>query len=112
MIIEVNRKKDVKIIQVFGKVGFENSVEFKNTLIENISECDKIVLDFTNLTYLNSMGLGIIVKAYTKASEEDRKLWVCGLSENIKKLFSITKLDNIITIKEDLEDALISFDEE
>lgn len=106
MVIESKNINDVKIISVFGKVGFENSAEFRDALMEDLLEINDLILDFTNLTYLNSIGLGIIVKTYTKASSEGKKFTICGMNEDIRKLFSITKLDNLIEIKENLDDAL------
>ncbi|SHJ95483.1 anti-sigma B factor antagonist [Caminicella sporogenes DSM 14501] len=108
--IETSIKEDIKIIKVFGEVNFENHIEFKEGLLRSIQGNEnKIVLDMEKLAYLNSMGLSTIVKAYSELKKRKGELKLCSLQEHIKKLFAITKLDKIINIYENSEDALKAF---
>lgn len=68
----------------------------------------KYVLDFSELNYLNSNGLGILVKILTKIRNKGGELSGFALNEKIKKLLLITKLNQLFIIKDNLEDAITS----
>jgi len=69
----------------------------------------KYVLDFSELNYLNSNGLGVLVKILTKIRNKGGELSGFALNDKIKKLLLITKLNQLFIIKDNLEDAITSF---
>lgn len=106
MVVEVSYKEDIKIIKVNGQIDFENYMEFKNILLSNAQENEKVVLDLAELSYINSMGLSALVNFYSITKKEKGNLKMCCLNDNISKLFRITKLDKVIDICNTLEDAV------
>ncbi|AOT69768.1 STAS domain-containing protein [Geosporobacter ferrireducens] len=105
MIIETYIQEHIKIVKISGEVNFENYREFGEGLMRSIKGSHNILLDLEGLTYLNSMGLSCIVKAYAFVKKDKRDFKLCALKEPIKKLFTITKLDKMIALYETLEDA-------
>ena len=55
--------------------------------------------DFSNLTYLDSAGLGALLALHRKASKTNGKIIIKGAKDNIKELFIITKLDSIFELQ-------------
>ncbi|MDK2917794.1 MAG: hypothetical protein PWQ37_527 [Candidatus Petromonas sp.] len=101
---------NIKIVRISGEVNFENYNKFRDDLLKHITgERPKILLDMEELSYLNSMGLSAILKAYSKAKKEKGELRLCRLQSHIKKLFSITKLNEVIIIYDGLEEAIKEF---
>ncbi len=109
MIIESHNKDDIKVIKIIGQVDMSNYKEFQDSLDRSIEGTKKVVLDLEELTYLNSMGLGTIVKVYSSLKKQRIELRLCSLRKEINKLFSITKLDSLIKIYKDLEEAMNDF---
>lgn len=110
MMVETLTQGKVKLINVFGEISFENCTEFKKSILRNIlGEESVIILDMEKVTYINSMSLGIIVKAYSESKKHGKEFVICSLQDNIKKLFSITKLDRIIAIYNNREEAVKLF---
>ncbi|MFZ5968773.1 MAG: STAS domain-containing protein [Bacillota bacterium] len=109
MIIETKLKEGIKIIKLSGEVNFDNYLEFGESLLRSIQGSENIILDMDGLTYLNSMGLSAIVKAYSKARRDERELKLASLKENIEKLFVITKLNRLIDICDTVESAVQSY---
>ena len=56
-----------------------------------------IVFDFENLEYIDSTGLGALIFIY-KSVYENNKVKIENVKPNIKKLFTITKLDTMFMI--------------
>lgn len=106
MLVETSTQGKIKFINVFGEIGLENHLEFKESLFRNICGNEFIiVVDMEKVAYMNSISLGIIVKAYSESKKQGKELVLCSLQNNIKKLFSITKLDRIISIYKDRKEA-------
>lgn len=60
------------------------------------------IVDFSKLNFLNSSGLGILVRMLTKIRNKSGELVGFGLNEKVNKLLVITKLNQLFTIKDDL----------
>jgi anti-sigma B factor antagonist len=60
------------------------------------------IVDFSKLNFLNSCGLGILVRMLTKIRNKSGEIVGFGLNEKVNKLLIITKLNQLFTIKEDL----------
>jgi anti-sigma B factor antagonist len=69
----------------------------------------KFVIDFSQLNYLNSNGLGILIKLLTKIRNKGGELSGFALNDKVKKLLLITKLNQLFIINETLEEAVKVF---
>jgi len=65
-----------------------------------------IVLDLEGLRYMNSSGLNVLVNILTKARNAGGDVSVCHLSEKIKSLLVVTRLDTIFHIVPTVEEAV------
>ncbi len=66
----------------------------------------RIVLDFTELDYMNSTGIGLLVTLLVRAQRQRQKLLAFGLSEHYRQILGLTRLDEAITIVEGEAEAL------
>lgn len=58
----------------------------------------RVVLNFTNVHYINSTGIALIVGLLARARKSRREMAVYGLSEHYKEIFQITRLSDFMTI--------------
>jgi anti-sigma B factor antagonist len=65
-----------------------------------------IVLNFTELEYMNSGGIGLLVTVLVRANRQQQRLLAFGLSEHYRQIFELTRLDEAIGIYGSEEDAL------
>ena len=52
-----------------------------------------IILNFSGLEYMNSVGIGLLLKLFIRANRQKQRLLICGLSEQYRKVFDLTRLD-------------------
>jgi anti-sigma B factor antagonist len=57
-----------------------------------------IVLDFSDLAYLNSGGIGLLVTLLVRVQRQGQRLLAFGLSEHYRQIFELTRLDDAIGI--------------
>ena len=60
-----------------------------------------IVLNFSQVSYINSTGIALIVGLMALSRKAHRRLAVYGLTDHYKEIFQITRLADYLTIYED-----------
>jgi anti-sigma B factor antagonist len=65
-----------------------------------------ITLNFTDLDYMNSSGIGLLVTLLVRIQRQKQKLLAFGLSEHYKQIFELTRLNEAIGIYETEEEAV------
>jgi anti-sigma B factor antagonist len=94
---EKNQRWDVNL---YGEVDIYNADSLKNELQALIAEKSAdIILDCTNLKYIDSTGLGVLVNALKKVKEQDKSINIINLKPYIAKIFTLTGLDKIFVIE-------------
>lgn len=105
---KISPKSSVSIVHMGGelieKSQGEPLVQEIKALLEKGSR--KFVLDFSNLRYMNSSGLGILVTILTKVRNNGGELAVTNLNKKIKELLVITKLNQMFHVTNTLEEAI------
>jgi anti-sigma B factor antagonist len=67
-----------------------------------------VVIDFSNVRFLSSAVLGLLIRISKRATEQKGKLKLCGIGSRIFEIFKITRLDEIFDIYEDAKKAMSS----
>jgi anti-anti-sigma factor len=66
-----------------------------------------ILFNFSQVTYINSTGIALIVSLLAKARKNHRQLAIYGLSDHYVEIFQITRLSDFMSIYTDEESALL-----
>ena len=65
-----------------------------------------IALNFTEVGFINSKGIALIVNQIMRAREEGYELVAYGLSNHYRQIFTITRLTDFIHVTDDEENAV------
>ncbi len=93
---------DEKILDEADIQALEDSIM---PLIESTEEI-KLVLDFSNVEFLTSSVLGLLIRISKKVYESKGLLMLCGINSKILEIFKITRLDKVFDIYDDRYDAV------
>ena len=66
----------------------------------------RIVFDFNNVNWINSLGVGAIMKCLTLLRAKGGHLYLVGLTEKVRSVFMVTQLLKVFTIKENVDEAV------
>ena len=100
--------KNAVIIDLHGEIN--GTVESGLTAAYEQAVAHKpetIILNFTDVDYINSTGIALIVGLLARARKSHRTLTVYGLSEHYTEIFTITRLADFMHIYQD-EQSLIA----
>jgi len=65
-----------------------------------------LVIDFRNVSNMSSSALGMLITIHKRMREISGELRLCNINDNIKEVFDITRLNEILIIDESVEDSL------
>ena len=65
-----------------------------------------IVLSFTELDYMNSGGIGLLVTLLVRAQRQRQRVLAFGLSDHYRQIFELTRLDEAVGIHDSEDEAL------
>ncbi len=99
--LETVRAPEETIVRCTGKITSSTSGQLQTTVRSLIPTTKCIVLDLTDVTYLDSSGLGAIVGVYLSAKRQNCQLKLINLNQRLKELFRLTKLASIFEGHED-----------
>ncbi|MCG8485025.1 MAG: STAS domain-containing protein [Clostridia bacterium] len=91
-----NEELNFWLVEIKGEVDVFTAKELKKKLVDIYTEKESdIVIDFEQLNYIDSTGLGVIIGAFGRMKESNHKLSIINPKQNILKLLTITGLDKI-----------------
>jgi anti-sigma B factor antagonist len=70
------------------------------------SDPETVVLDFTDVDYINSTGIALIVSLLGRARAEGRAVHAAGLTDHYRHIFDITRLSDFIQVFSDVDSAV------
>lgn len=111
MRIKTSEKYSAVIVELKGNViGGPETEEFSKLLHSYLDEGKKnIVVDLSNVKFMNSSGLGMLISGFATMKNGGGSLKLAGATEKINSLLVITKLITIFENFDSIDDAVKSF---
>ena len=111
MQIEERKVGDVVVLDLKGKITLGEGDELLKDKVNSLSNqgYKKLLLNLEAVPYIDSAGLGEIVRTYTTVSRQGGSLKLLNLTKRITDLLSITKLLTVFETFDTEGDAIKSF---
>ncbi len=107
-----NRKVgDVTVIDAVGRITLgEGASSFRDAIRDLVSHGEKkLVLNLSDVTYIDSSGIGELVSGFTTIANQGGQLKLLNLTKRIQDLLQITKLYTVFEVYDDEAAAVRSF---
>lgn len=107
MLLECEDHGETRLVRVGeARVDAAIAIRFKDALRDAAGlEAPRVLLDMTQVKFLDSSGLGALVAA-KKLIGAARRLELIGLQENVARVFRLTRMDTVFTIHASVAEAL------
>lgn len=93
--------KDDILVRVSGDLDINSCDEFRDDLIEEYEKHPSdIKIDATGLEFIDSTGLGALIKVYNEIKPNNHKIYIDNIKKHVNKVFTITEMDKIFVITE------------
>ena len=102
---EVRRNGPASVVDIRGDVTAA-SEEVLMIAYSAAADSRAIILNFSELQYMNSGGIGLLVTLLVRANRRSQQLLAYGLSDHYRQIFELTRLDEAVGIHDDEAAAL------
>lgn len=98
---------DALIIRVEGKLNSSNAAELEAEILGRLSEGTyQLVLDLSEMSYISSAGLRVVLVAAKRLKQVAGELLLCGLQPAVRAVFEMSGFLAILNVVDTCEQAL------
>jgi len=113
MHIEVEKRGGVSVMHCGGSLDADSIAAFKKVAYDLVDKGSvRLVVDCTNLTFVDSMGLGALISLLRRVRQRQGDVKVAALTDDVKTIFEITRLHRLFEVSADLNTAIKRFETE
>jgi anti-sigma B factor antagonist len=111
MKVTTHTQGDAYVISLQGRIlGDTESQDFMNTVKAAIIDGKRrVVFDLTDVEWMNSSGLGMLIAGQGQFKEVEGQIKLTGLNDSVSKIMHMNKLNLVFDIHTSLESAIKTF---
>lgn len=102
---DVRRTGPAIVVDIRGDVT-AGSEDVLMSAYEQAGDARAIILNFSELSYMNSGGIGLLVTLLVRVNRRSQRLLAFGLSDHYSQIFELTRLDEAVGIHDSEQAAL------
>ena len=106
MDINIKTVEDVKVVEIIGDVDANTAPTVEQQVVPLAEPGSKILMDMTQVPYMSSAGLRILLSMYRQTEAKKGKLVLVGLSEELQDTMSVTGFLGFFTTCETFDRGL------
>ena len=105
--VESRREADAVVLAIAGEVTVFSSPALRQVLRQAVGEHPgRLVLDLAGTTYVDSSGVATLVEALQSTSRTKGKLVLAGMTDRVRGVFEIARLDTVFLTAPTVQEAL------
>ena len=110
--VSQRKSEDVTVLDVSGRIVLGEQTAGLLETLRNLAAGGekKILLNLAEVTYVDSAGLGALVRSHTAVTEKEGQLKLLHVPPKVQTLLKITKLNHLFQSFDDEASAIQSFD--
>ncbi len=105
--VSISERDDgVVVVEVTGELDASSAPDLQRTLLSILGDGrDRVVLDLSRATYLDSSGVGAVIAAYAEAVERGGRFVVASGTGHAARRIRVMGLDSLLQVVESREEA-------
>lgn len=110
MELRCEKVQGVQIVHINGRIDSATAEKFGHDIDTLLGSSDqRFVLDLTDLQYINSAGLRVLLAMAKSVKKRGGRCVLCGLSEGVRNVIELAGFHRILKISPTLDDALLQW---
>ncbi len=110
--MDINYRIDHRnlIVELYGELDHHIAEEVREEIDEAILQhaIKNVIFDFTNMNFMDSSGVGVVIGRYRKVSKTGGKVIAINLNNQVQKIFDLSGMNKIIGTYNTYEEAIAS----
>ena len=95
------------VVDATGEIDLNCSLDFQQALLKLLDQQpERVVINMVDVSYMDSSGVASLVKLLSRVRKAGVSLRLAALSDRVRSVFEITRLDSVFDIRADEQEAL------
>lgn len=103
---EITEKQGACVVAFSGEVDLESSPVAREVLIKCFENTGKVLVDLSEVTYIDSSGVASLVEALQAAKKSGSEFALAATSEPTRRVLELARLDKVFTMYDSVDDGL------
>jgi anti-sigma B factor antagonist len=107
--ISTRKVDSVFVVDIIGRIVLGEGGRLRETISSALEDGErKLLLNMAEVNYLDSAGLGEVIRAYTSVTKQGGHIHLLKLTNKVRDLLLITKLCTVLEVHDDESEAIAS----
>lgn len=108
MFLKFNKVDDKLVVTLVGELDHHSAEEVRVKIDDRIERDNikKVIMDFKEVTFMDSSGIGVVIGRLKKINNRDGKVCITNINKRVDKVFTLSGLYKIITVYKNVNEAL------
>lgn len=103
----VRKEGETAVVDVHGEVNAFAETILMDAFSQAVAAgARNILLNFSEMEYMNSSGIGLLVTMLIRAKRQNVRMLACGLTDHYRQIFELTRLNEAIAVFPNEQEAL------
>jgi anti-anti-sigma factor len=95
--------KSSRVLEPVGLIDNAGGTQLRREVSDLLELGIKVIsIDFTNINFMDSSGLGALVAILQQVRKNESELYLCSLNEQVQMIMELTKMDKVFNLLPDL----------
>jgi anti-anti-sigma factor len=99
MTYKITEEDNISTIFLDGEIDMDKTEEVKEVIFQKIDSGKDVVLNLSNVQYMDSSGISVLIESHQKALEKGTKVIIKDVSKSVLKVIMMAKLEQILNLE-------------
>ncbi len=105
MTVDIDDTGGVPVARIKGEVDLKTSPRVRKALLDVLKKRDTLIVDLSNVDYIDSSGVASLVEAYQTARKAGGQVSLAAVSQPALRVLQLARLDQVLPIRDSIESA-------
>lgn len=102
---QIGKDGDVVVVKIGGEMDAHTAPQLDKTLKEAMTQGMKIILDTSQMSYVATAALGVLMANHNTLKSKGGKIVIFGMQEKIKKVFDTMGFSKVFPVVSSFDEA-------
>ena len=99
MTYKITEENNISTLFLDGEIDMDKTDEVKGVIFPVIDSGKNVALNLSNVQYMDSSGISVLIESHQKALEKGTKLVIKDVSKSVLKVIMMAKLEQILNLE-------------
>ena len=106
MAVDMREVNGVAVVALSGDIDLQSSPAVRQQLLACFDHHDRVVVDLSSVTYIDSSGVASLVEAFQLSRKKNGSFSLVNVSNAVMRVLSLARLDRVFSIHPTVEAAV------